>query len=186
MKELNLSRMPSRQEIVNVKHNNILTSAIAKNGGFKKWAEMLSLEMKNSESKTGWIAEDWAKDYLESLGYKVEKMSTKHPYDLLIDNFIKVDVKCSKPIMVKKNKTYSRLHSFWINKRHSTCDLYLLYALDEENKIERVFVIPGHELMVKTLCIGKETKYEKYIDRWDYFDKYIKFHEQLLYSKAKG
>jgi len=176
MKELNLGRMPSRKEIVSIKHNSILANSIAKSGGYKHWADKLLLDLKDSETKTGWDAEEIAKVSMEtSLGYKVEKMSTKHPYDLLVNNFIKVDVKCSKPFKHEGK----RAHAFWINKTHSTCDIYLIYALDEEGKIERTFIIPGYELRVKTLFIGRKTKYDKFLERWDYFEKYNEFHEQL-------
>jgi hypothetical protein len=56
-----------------------------------------------------------------------------------------------------------------------------VYALNEEgNKVERTFVIPSKNLKLVSLCIGKNYKYNKYINRWDYIDKYDKFYKSLV------
>jgi hypothetical protein len=56
-----------------------------------------------------------------------------------------------------------------------------VYALNEEgNKVERTFVIPSKNLKLVSLCIGKNSKYNKYINRWDYIDKYDKFYKSLV------
>lgn len=176
MKHLKIDRMPTRSEILNTVNGNPLHCRITKSGGYEYWAKKLGLNVKESESKTGWDAEEIAKISIEtSFGYKVEKMSKRHPYDLLVNDFIKVDVKCAKPYILKG----SRVHTFGISKKNSTCDLYIIYALDENGKIERTFIIPGHKLNVVTMCIGSKTKYDKYFERWDYFQKYNDFFERL-------
>lgn len=175
-KVLMIKKMPTRSEIKSVINNDSLTNAICRNGGYKYFASKFNLEMKNSETLTGWMFEDVAKASMETcFNYKVEKMSTKYPYDFLINDFIKVDVKCARPFYIKSD----RVHTFNINKIYATCDIYIVYALDDEDKIERTFIIPAHELKVVTMCIGKESKYNKYIERWDYLEKYNKFHEKL-------
>jgi hypothetical protein len=175
-KILMIDRFPSREEIKSVRNDEALHSAICRNGGYKYYSNILCLQMKASETLTGWQFEDIAKESMETcLGYKVEKMPTKYPYDLLVNDFVKVDVKCARPFCMRGD----RVHTFGINKKHSTCDIYVIYALSEDDRIERTFIIPGHELKVVTMCIGLNSKYNKYVDRWDYFDMYNQFYKSL-------
>jgi hypothetical protein len=176
MYALHINRMPSRSEIEEVLKDSALTNKIGKLGGFQYWANKLGLETKESETSTGKEFEEKAIGILESRGYRVQRMTTKYPYDLLVNEHIKVEVKVGRPYMLKGE---SRVHTFRTSKRHATCDLYLIFALDESEEVERLFIIPGCELKIVTLCIGKNSKYNKYIDRWDLVDKFNEFYKGL-------
>lgn len=102
-------------------------------------------------------------------------MGVKYPFDFLINNTIRIDVKAAKAYMSRGN----RCHTIGINKKYATCDLYLIFALDEVENIERTFIIPGCDLRVTSMNFGKDSKYDKYINRWDLLEKYDNFYNNL-------
>lgn len=177
IKKLNINRMPSRSEIISVEKDNKLHNAIVRGLGYFKWAEKLGLEMKDSETLMGISYQDICIKQLNDMGYKAERTTTNAPYDVIVNDNIRIDVKSSHAYYIKK----SRVHTFAINKKFPTCDLYVLYALAEEgNEIERMFVIPSKYLKLISVSIGTNSKYNKYINRWDYIDIYDNFYKQLI------
>ena len=175
MNLLSIDRMPSRKEIDQVLNSSALSGKISKTGGFYHWAKRLEIEIKKSETETGSRYERLAVDILLNKGYAVNEMSFKHPYDLLINDKVKVDIKIAKPYLLRG----SRVHTFGINKKYATCDLYILFALNNFDSIERLLIIPSHKLKITTLCIGANSKYNQYINRWDYLDKFNEFYSEL-------
>ena len=173
MKTLDIKRMPSQSEIRNVMKSSALTNKICRTGGYKHWANRLGLELKQSETKTGNIWEFRIKEILENKGYIVEKMPTKHPYDLLINGNLKIDVKVS-------NLTSYKYYTFNLEKKQHNCDIFICAAIQEET-IQKLMIIPSKFLMnKKQLSIGEETsRYNDFIDRYDYIEKYIQFYEEL-------
>jgi hypothetical protein len=172
---LNIDRMPSNEEIILVNKNSKLSNAIRRNGGFYNWASILGLQVKNCETKTGKEFEEIAKDLLIQQGYRVEKMSTKYPYDLLVNEHIRIDVKAARAHIIKN----TRWHTVGLNKKYATCDLYLIFALSETDAIEKMFIIPGTDLKLTSLNFGANSKYDKYLNRWDLLEKYDRFYKQL-------
>lgn len=175
MSALNIQRMPSRTEMRMVFGNNGLSNTVSRKGGFYKWAEKLNIPIKRSETQTGKEFEEVAISLIKSRGYTVQRMSTKYPYDLLINENVKIDVKAARAYFLKG----SRVHTVGINKKYATCDIYLIFALGENDNIERKFIIPGNELKLTSLNFGENSKYNKYIDRWDYLDKFNDFYKKL-------
>lgn len=176
MTALGIERMPSRSEIESITGNASLTCKISKSGGFYYWADKLGLDRKESGTLLGNKYEYIIKDELTTKGYSVEKMSIKHPYDLLINENIKVDVKVAKPYITPDN---SRYHTFNLYDGVPTCDIYIATSLDENDEIEKVFVIPSKYANKTQLSIGNISKYDKYINRWDYIEKYNQFYQEL-------
>lgn len=73
-----LTRMPSRSELSEYYGNDKLTNAIRRfPGGYYKIAEILNIEMKESETQFGKYGEDLATKLLEEHGFAVERMSTR-------------------------------------------------------------------------------------------------------------
>lgn len=174
---LNIERMPTRTEIETVTNDSALTNKISKTGGTKYWANKLNLDLKDSETKLGQEWEMYAKSELENLGYEVEKMTTKHPYDLLVNNNIKVDVKVSR---YYKGKGF-KYHTFNMEKKYHNCDIFICIGLDEEDHVVKTLVIPSKYLMnKKQLSVGIESKYDKFNDRWDYIEKYSNFYSVTI------
>jgi len=173
---LNIDRMPSCHEIINIAHDSKLVGAICKHGGYKNWAERLGLEIKKSETLFGKRYETALNSMLTAEGYKVEQMVMCHPYDLLVNDNIKIDVKSSKRYYYTE-KGYS--YSFNLEKNNPTCDLYVCFCIDKNNVIEKVLVIPSKFLKQTQLCIGINSKYDVYINRWDYIKIYDDFYTKL-------
>jgi len=175
MRVLDIDKMPSASETQLILGDFSLSNKIAKTGGFNKWANKLGLEIKRSETQLGQEFEVKAKELFENKGYTVERMSTKYPFDLLVNNTIRVDVKVAKAYMSRG----SRCHTVGINKKYATCDLYLIFALDEDENIERTFIIPGCDLRVTSMNFGKDSIYNIYLNRWDLLKKYDNFYNNL-------
>lgn len=181
MNILGINRMPSASEIKCILKDSSLSNKIAKTGGFTKWADKLGLKTKKSETQLGNKFENKAKEIIESKGYKVELMNYKYPFDLLVNDAIRIDVKSAKAYLSQG----SRCHTVGINKKYATCDLYLIFALDEYENIERTFIMPGCDLRVTSMSFGKDSIYNAYINRWDLFKKYDDFYNNLA-SKCCG
>lgn len=97
MSATGLTRMPSRSELSEYYGNDKLTNAIRRfPGGYYKIAEILNVEMKESETQFGKYGEDLATKLLEEHGFAVERMSTRYAYDLYVNGSVKVDVKTAE------------------------------------------------------------------------------------------
>jgi len=172
---LGINYMPSRIDIVSVTNNDALTNKIAKSGGFNHWAEKLKLDLKISDTSLGQNYELKAIELIESKGFKVKRMTTKYPFDLLVNDNISIDVKVARPTYTCGNRS----HICATAKKYATCDLYMIFTLTEDGEIERMFLIPGNDLKVVTIGIGHKSKYDQYINRWDLIEKYDAFYKQL-------
>ncbi|MBZ9633168.1 hypothetical protein [Clostridium sp. FP1] len=175
MRILDIDRMPSASEAELIIRDSSLSNKIAKTGGFIKWADKLGLEIKESETQLGNKFEGKAKELIENMGYMTERMSCKYPFDILVNSKIRIDVKSARPYMLKDN----RVHTVGINKKYATCDLYLIFALDENENIERTFIVPGCDLKVTSMNFGQHSIYNIYLDRWDLFKRYDNFYNNL-------
>lgn len=164
MAERCFDRMPSRSEIVETCGNHRLDSAITSNGGYLYFAKMVGAKVKKSETSFGVRAEKRIIDMISDKFESVESTATRHPYDILVDGCVKIDVKAARKSSVRQYDVYS----FGLAKRHQTCDFYVACPV-EDDKIIKVYVIPSVVLHGQTqLCMttGK-SKYDKYLDRWD-------------------
>lgn len=169
MRAMNIDRMPSRSEIELIRGDTSLTNKITKTGGFYFWANKLGLEIKNSETKFGYEIEKKISEKLAGDGYSCILTSIRHPYDILVDGCVKIDVKSAKKTRVKEGLVYS----FNLEKKEQTCDVYVAVCLGDEESIEKIYVIPAHIMTgKKQLCLGvKNSIYDSYIDRWDIIEK---------------
>ena len=171
---LNIDRMPSSVEIRKVTNSTSLCNAINKRGGFNHWANIMTLGQSECETRVGLSGELKVKDKLEELGYKVEKMSIKHPYDLLVNGNIKIDVKTARKY--NSGKEWSS-YSFNLEKYNPTCDIYVFICVEDE----KYLIIPSKFLKQTQLCItDKKSKYDIYKDRWDYIDKFDSFYKSVI------
>ena len=162
---LDIDRMPSKSEIEEFYGNTSLSNKISRTGGLYYWADQLGLEIKESESKFGIEVELYVKEVLENMGFKCETTSTKHPYDLLVDDCVKVDVKAARVTKVRGSDAYS----FRLAKPKQTCDVYVAVCVDDEKNIQKTYIVPSIIMSgKKQLAVGVEHSiYDAYIDRWD-------------------
>lgn len=177
MNALDIKRMPTHSEIKNVTGNNRLANKISRTGGYKYWASELNLEIKDSETKFGNEWEYKIKSELENKGFDVLKMSTKHPYDLLINKNLKIDVKVSRYYKKEKYK----YHTFNLEKEYHNCDIFICVGLNDNDEIEKLLIIPSKHLMgIKQLSVGVISKYDKFDRAYKYLDIYNKFYNEVI------
>ena len=165
--------MPTHKEIFDFFGNYKLTNAMAKRKGTKYYADVLGLQIKDCESKMGEETEFYcAMQIREFLGLESESTHRRHPYDLLVENAVKIDVKSAR-IFISKNET--KYFTFNLEKPQQTCDIFVFYCMENGVPI-RTLVIPSYVLSGKTqLAIGSKSKYDKYENRWDLIQKYYDF-----------
>lgn len=175
MRKLGIDRMPTASELCSLKMND-LHCKIGRTKTYSGWASYLNLSSTKCETRIGQKYEKVIFDKLASIGYKVERMTTKYAYDILVNGRVKVDIKSS---LSYKINGYT-VNTFGINKTFATCDLYILVVANEVEDIKKVMVIPAHLLKVKSsISLGLTSKYDKYIDRYDYIDTIDKAFEQI-------
>ena len=177
MKIAKINTFPTHSLIKRVYGNNCLTNAISKHGGTRYWANKLGLEIKSCESEFGYDYECECMNYLTlKYDYDCELTKVRYPYDILVNNNIKVDVKCSHLYKGKQGSFYT----FNLEKPKPTCDIYVCYCLNNK-EVTKIYIIPSCVLSGKTqLSIGELTsKYDKYIDNWHIFPRYNDFYNQI-------
>lgn len=172
--ELQLTTFPTKKQIFNFYGNSRLCSKISKCGGTKFWANKLNLPIKDCESKMGSIWENNCINELEQKNYYAEKMKEKYPYDILVNNCLKIDVKSA---YIYTNKKNNQFYTFNLEKKFQTCDMFICYCLNDYGISIKTYIIPSVKLSgIKQLSIGKNKSiYDKYINRWDLIEKYVKF-----------
>lgn len=177
MKAGGLSRMPSRSEMYDLTGDNRLLNAVAKSGGFSRWAETIGVEMKSSDTLLGLRYEQVAIDMLQANGFECRWTSVKHPYDILVNDVLKIDVKVSRETMVRGCKVFS----FRLAKSMQTCDLYICFCV-EGDSVAKTLLIPSQVVSGNVqLCLGaKNSKYNKYQDRWDYVERFVKLYREAF------
>jgi len=151
-----LGRMPTANELRRIGRMD-LAMAVSRSGGFRSWAGRIGVELKGTETHRGNSVEDAMVGHLEKLGFRVDRQSTRAPFDLLVDG-VKVDVKSGS------QTGPSGAHTFGSMKIPATCDLYLACFVDGIGRIFSRYFIPASEARVVTLSIrpfGKG-KYERF------------------------
>lgn len=177
---LQLDRMPSRKECEEWFHDCALANAITKRMGWYALARDMGLAIKDSETWFGKAYEATAQEMLQSRGFEVRRMSQNFPYDLLVDNCVKVDVKASKLYRGKNGDFYT----YNLEKAYATCDFYILFQIADDNTITRVMVVPSKYVIAQTqISVGVEkSKYHKYTDRWDLLYNTVRFWDDMAVS----
>lgn len=88
--------MPTRKMLKEYHQGDGLVVAISRRGGVMYWAKKLGLQHMGVETELGEKFEAYTKELLKSEGHKAELMKRRYPYDILVDDAVKIDVKASK------------------------------------------------------------------------------------------
>lgn len=170
----NMETFPSHTEIEKHYGTYGLTNAISRNGGSKYFANIMGLKIKECESKFGEAHEELCIEQIEEkFGYSCEHTDPRFPYDILVDKCVKIDVKAGKIYTTPQN---AKFYSFNLEKRQQTCDIFVCYCLNEELGIDKTLIIPSFVLSGKNqLSVGKESRYDKYKDAWNFIKTYRDF-----------
>lgn len=175
MRVLNIKTMPTHSQMTTVFGNQKLVNAVVHHGGTKKFANLIGAEIKECESKLGDKFERLCSDEIRKrFGYRVVQMKPRYPYDLLVDGSVKVDSKVSKLYINNKDKTC--FYTFNLEKKDPTCDVFVCYCINNEEQIVKTAIIPAAATSGKCqLSFGLNSKYDKYIDNWDFIRKLVEF-----------
>lgn len=172
-----LDRMPTVSELKSVGRGD-LCNAISKNKGFKYWAKKLGLEIKTSETGLGKMFEDrFRKDVAKRFGWETKQMSMRFPYDVLVANTVKVDVKCGFLYKAEQGEYYS----FSLGTKDIKADFIVCYCLTDTKSVSKIYVIPAVVLQgQKQISIGlTKSKYDKYLYSFELIAQYISFYEEV-------
>ena len=172
--KLNLDHFPTHAEMVKALGDKSLPCKISKDKGTIYWAEKMGLPIKYSETSFGNKFEIVAiSDIFENTGLHSVQTSSRHPYDLITDNSVKIDVKVSKEFT---NNCNVKSFSFNLEKREPTCDIFVLYCLNNDETMRKVLIIPSCTLLGQTqVGVGENSKWNEYMERWDYIKQYSDF-----------
>ena len=172
-----LNRMPSRRECIEHFHNESLVNAVSKRKGWYALAQELGLPIKECETTFGKKHEQSAQERLISLGYEVRRMSQNFPYDLLVNDCVKIDVKASRLYRGANGNFYT----FNLEKPYCTCDIYVLYLVDDCGNIGNALIVPSKFVPTNTqISVGEtNSKYYKFSEKWEYVFEYCKFFEDV-------
>jgi len=175
VKILDISHMPTRNEIRGVTGNDALTNKISKTDGYYGWAKKLDLPIKNNDTLTGKLGEKLAAELLRNRGYEVLQMCQNHPFDLLINQSVKVDVKYANLYHGPGGNFYS----FSLRKKYSSCDVYLLISNNDADE-KSIFILPAKDAVQLQISIGEHNSiYHRYLNRYDVIDQYLKLYAEI-------
>ena len=174
----NMDRMPTHSEVEAYYGNCALTCAVSKrSGGWYALAKEMELRIKECETTFGKSHEKIIMERLITMGYEVRRMPQNFPYDLLVNDSVKVDVKASRLYKGSGGNFYS----FNLEKPFCTCDIYVLRLIGDDNSEVDTLVVPSKQVATNThISVGQKTsKYYRYSQRWDYIADYSAFMDSV-------
>jgi len=160
--------MPSTAELQD-RGRNDLACVISRRGGFRSWASVLGVQLKGTETHRAMEVEDMVESKLVGAGFKVQRQTTRAPYDLLVNGH-RVDVKSARPGVYGKGRGHRHRYVGWmfhLAKVPATCDHYFLVCQDKDGEVVRSYVVPADEARVTMLTITPDGKYERFRDALD-------------------
>lgn len=176
MNAIGIDRMPTNSECQRITGSAGLSCKISKTGGFAKWAKRLDLKSYGCETMMGKAWEDVAEETISAMGYGVSRMPVRHPFDLLVGSFVRIDVKVSKLYRGPSGDFWT----FNLEKNPGTCDIYVCYCINDDETVNKILIVPAAKAKVTQLSVGHNSRYETYKNRWDYIDTFNEFHAKLM------
>lgn len=179
----NMKTFPTHREMEEFYGDKALSMKVSKSGGTRYWAKKLGLPIKECESEFGNAYELKAmNDIFEETGMHSRQTEPRYPYDLVVNNCIKVDVKVSRQIFTN---CHTWQNSFNLEKKDPTCDIFMLYCLDKNGIFIKRLIIPSCVLTGQTqVGVGKNSKWNRYKENWNAFWDYYSFYKGLKEAKA--
>lgn len=175
--EWQLDRMPTVSDLLKQKRGD-LCNAITRNGGFEYFAKRLKLKTKNSETKLGKKFEEICVNWLKKIfNFKAVRMTTRFPYDILVEDCVKVDVKCSNLYRGKNGNFYA----FNLESENIKSDILILYCLNDKQYIVKTYIVPSVVVQgKKQISIGEQqSKYDIFENRITVLADYLLFYKNI-------
>ncbi len=110
---------------------NDLACAVSKSGGFMMWAERLGISRQDSDSDFGWRGEVCVCGLFRNRRHSAERTAqVKAPFDLLVDDVLRVDVK--NAVYAEYRKLDAKVSTGWFYRlgKIPQADLIFLYQYD--------------------------------------------------------
>lgn len=134
--------------------------------------------------------EDWVSQRLTDSGIQHEMMPSGHPFDILALGKVRIDVKARNVNLNSSPSQKARdTYSFTFRKKdYKDADFYVLVIYE----YEVAFIIPVNESTASSFRIpwppkSMETKYHKFLNRWDLIEKFALGEEiPSTLKRAKG
>lgn len=177
---LKLDRFPTRDEMNSTEGNGSLSGLISKRGGFIKFANELGLELKDSETLTGYKGEGILSEIISSKGYKIERQTANCLYDFLVEDYIRVDCKYSH--LYKGNS--GNFYAFNLESKMHDCDIFI-FICEDDTKNRRVVIVPQSLVQNQgQVSMGEiNSKWYKYTDSYKIIDMYKEFYDKINKQK---
>lgn len=178
IEKFSMKTFPTHSELREYCGSKNISTAISKHGGTRYWAEKLNLPIKVCESEFGNDYELLAMKKIEELfGYKCIQTKPRYPYDLLINENIKIDVKVSRQFFTN---CHTWQNTFNLEKKDPTCDIFILFCLDNSGNYLKTVILSSCCVSGRTqVGIGKNSKYNKFIDNWEVVKTYNEFYKNF-------
>lgn len=184
VRDRGMTTFPTLSEMTEYYGNQGLRNKVARSGGSFAWAEKLGLPMKQSDTSFGRKYELFAIEDIRSHTSSaiVEKMSTRYPYDILVEKCVKIDVKASRPV---RNGKGGYQYSFNLEKKYPTCDVFLLYGLGWDGEVLQTLIVPSLLTYgISQIYAGTNPRWMHFQDKWQVFSSYLKFYNGLREGDA--
>lgn len=177
IKSMGINRMPSRSELKMVTGGEVLSNKIIRSGGYKFWAKQLEVDLKNCETYFADKYENKTADYLKQTFENVKMTPVKFPYDIVINNSTKIDVKASRLYRGKNGSFYT----FNLESKYPKSDFYVAYCVGNNEETIKILIIPSFVMSgKKQLSVGEKSIYDKYSNRWDLIEMHVKMMEKFI------
>lgn len=136
--------------------------------------------IEDCEAKKGSEIEEFVSQQLTKMGIKNELMPNHHPFDILLENGFRIDVKSTYVTAAHSVISKSRRFFLHIEKRGHYADFFILVLRDTKE----MFVVPFDEVPKNGTAIsfcwpkeirrGRVSRWEKFLNRFDLLNPALK------------
>lgn len=171
-----LGHFPSKDELDRLGRSN-LSNQLTRRGGFVFWTAKCGYQRIISDSDYGWAGEKLVSEMLQNRGHNILiKEGVKSPYDLIVDDVLRIDVKTAKKM------TYQHVTGwFYRIGKYVQSDVVILLQSDTKD----IFILPWWECVTSNITLSiTGGKYAKFKNRFDILNNMIvaRKNERLIAS----
>jgi hypothetical protein len=121
-------RMPTKKELDDRGLTKL--SSVVSNKGYQIVANALGIDMKDCTIRQALNKENEVIEIIREMGLKAEPTAYKAPFDILVENQLRIDVKMGSRSTKRPNQFIFRMDA----KNYQSCDLYILCATEGESR----------------------------------------------------
>lgn len=153
-----LGHFPSSSDLREFGRHDICCQ-ISRRGGYRAWSQRTGFNRRWSDSDTGWDGEDRATKALCLSGFKVTRHHKNAPFDLTLDDCLRIDVKSAYYAEYGIGKNSACRGWFYRMAKNPTADIIMLYQLDTGD----AYYLPWFICPITNVTIARDGgKYAEY------------------------